>query len=329
MQLKVFFATLLRRWRLVVVAVVCTAGAAYLVVSAVGPKYEATGTVLLLPPGSTTQEASKSGTVGNPYLSLSGLEQARDIVIETLAAGATHEDLCNHQGDDAYGAMREELCKPRPGVTYEVTPDFTSSAPVVVITVEADSATNAATALVAVMDRVPKILVDLQTELNLRDRARIKSMPIVADRQPNAVRKSQIRAGIVAGAGTLGLGLLMIALLDGYFVARRTTTTQREQVAVVSAGADEQPSNGQPEQVAVVSAGADEQPSNGQPEQVAVVSAGADEQPSNGQWGQIADDWPQPGWQSGQTDDQPQPVTDVSQRTAAPVDWTSAKAMRK
>jgi hypothetical protein len=282
-QLKVFFATLLRRWYFVVVAVVCTVAASSFVVFTVGPKYEATGAVLLLPPGSTTQQASKT-PFGNPYLSLGELTQARDIVIQALAAASTHEDLCNHKGDDAYRAMREELCKPRPGVTYEVTPEFTSSAPVILITVEADSATNAATALVAVMDRVPKILVDLQAALNLRDRAEITSMPIVADRQPNAVRKSQIRAGIVAGAGTLGLGLVMIALLDGYFVARRTTMTQREQVAV--------------------------------------VSAGADEQPSNGQSGQIADDWPQPGWQSGQTDDQPQPVTHVRQRTAAPVEWT-------
>jgi len=292
-QLKVFFATLLRRWYFVVVAVVCTVAASYLVVSAVGPKYEATGSVLLLPPGSTIQQASTSGTLGNPYLSLGGLTQARDIVIQTLAAGSTHEDLCNHKGDDAYRAMREELCKPRPGVTYEVTPEFTSSAPIILITVEADSAGNAATALVAVMDRVPRILVDLQAALHLRDRAEITSMPLVADRQPNAVRKSQIRAGIVAGAGTLGLCLVMIALLDGYLIARRPATTHREQVAV--------------------------------------VSAGPDEQPSNWQSGQTADDWPHPSWQLGQTDDQPQPVTHLPQRAAAADDWnwTGAKVARK
>ena len=221
MQLKVFAATLLRRWYLVLLALICTAAATFLAVDKVGPTYEAKGAVLVLPPVATVQRGSQSDTLGNPYLVLDGLSQIRDIVIRAITAQATHDELCQQRADPAYEVMRVELCKVRPEVIYEATPDYTNRAPIILVTVEADSAANAATALTAVMDRVPEILADLQSGLRLGANAEITSALLTADTKPEIVYKNQIRAGIVAGAGTLSFFLLMIGLLDGVLAARR------------------------------------------------------------------------------------------------------------
>ena len=221
MQLTVFWATLRRRWYFVLIALVCTAAASSVIVARVGPTYEAKGAVLLLPPV-TTVEKRESNTVGNPYLLLDGLGQIRDIVIRTMLAQATHDELCRPRPDPAYESMREELCRPQPGVTYEVTEDFTNRAPIVLVTVRANSTTNVVSALSAVAERVPIILTDLQAGLKVGADAEIKSTLLVVDKKPDIVRKNQIRAGIAVGAGTLALSLLMIGLIDGLMAARRS-----------------------------------------------------------------------------------------------------------
>jgi hypothetical protein len=220
-QLKVFSSTLIRRWYLLLLALACTAVATYLTVDNVGPTYEAKGAVLFLPPVTSSQKGSES--LGNPYLMLDGLSQIRDIVIRALMAQSTHDELCQKHTDPAYEAMRAGLCKENnPDVTYEAANDFTNQAPIIIVTVDADTPANAVIALGAVTDRVPKILTDLQEGLRLGANAEITSTLLVADKKPDIVRKNQIRAGVVAGAGTLGLSLLMIGLFDGLLAARRS-----------------------------------------------------------------------------------------------------------
>ena len=236
-QLTVFWATLRRRWYFVIIALVCTAVASYVTVDKVGPTYEANGAVLLLPPV-TTVEKNESDTVGNPYLLLDGLGQIRDIVIRTMLAQATHDELCRPQAEPAYESMREELCGPHPGVTYDVTQDYTNRAPIILVTVEANSTTNMVTALSAVVDRVPIILTDLQAGLKVKPNAEITSAVLVSDKKPEIVRKSQIRAGIAVGAGTLALSLLMIGLLDGLLAARRSKKSPDGPARVLSSELD-------------------------------------------------------------------------------------------
>jgi hypothetical protein len=208
MDLKVFWATLTRRWYLAVVALLFTVGTTLLVVNMVGPTYEAMGSVLVFPPVATVQRDTEIQAQGNPYLVLNGVGQARDIVIRTLTAKST----------------REELAEQDPGSSFEATPDFTNSAPIILFTVEANSSSAALSALAAVMDRVPTALNGLQSGLNLPADAVITSKPLIADAEPDVVHKGQIRAGIAAGVAALGLSILMIGLFDGLLAARRSTT---------------------------------------------------------------------------------------------------------
>ncbi len=204
MELRVFWATLVRRWYFVVAALAFTVGATFLVVSMVGPTYEAEGSVLVFPPVATVQRDTQLEAQGNPYLVLNGVSQARDIVIRELMSKST----------------QEQLAEQSPGSSYEAIADYMNSAPIILLTVDADSASTATSALAVVMDHVPVILADLQAGLNLPTDAVITSKPLIADSQASVVRKGQIRAGIIAGVAMLSLSLLVIGLLDGILAAR-------------------------------------------------------------------------------------------------------------
>ncbi|GAB2596891.1 hypothetical protein GCM10009593_42820 [Microlunatus antarcticus] len=193
-----------------------------LTVSLVGPTYEAQGAVLLIPPGTTLdQRPGAAAASGNPYLELGSLSQARDIVIRAVSAKSTYLEICQSVGDARYESMRRDLCRPHPSISFEVTEDFESTAPVILVTAEAGSAENAVTTLTTVMGRVPTSLSELQGGLNLRARAAITSTPIVTDTLPDVQHKDQIRAGVLVGGGVLALGALVIGLVDGLFPRRR------------------------------------------------------------------------------------------------------------
>ena len=136
-------------------------------------------------------------------------------------------DLCSTTGPAEYEKMTGQLCRESPaGITFEATPDFTSGAPMILITVSSKSPETGGIALKAVSDRVPEILADLQADLGLRPKALISSTPVVMDVQPDVVHKKQIRAALLAGAGVLGLGLLAIALIDAVLQRRRPLTDE-------------------------------------------------------------------------------------------------------
>lgn len=204
MRLQDFWTTLMRRWYLALIALVLAIGGTFYIVDKVGPTYEAEGSVLVFPPVATVQRETELQTQGNPYLVLNGVSQARDIVIRALTSKSTLDELA-----DQY-----------PDATFEATPDFTNSAPIILITTDAGSAEEATAALSAIMDRVPKILDDLQSGLDLPSQAMITSRPLVADNEPDAKHSNQIRAGIVAAVLALGIGLLLVGLIDGLLTGR-------------------------------------------------------------------------------------------------------------
>jgi uncharacterized protein involved in exopolysaccharide biosynthesis len=117
-QVRDLLLALWRRWYLVLAVVLAAAGATVATVVLVGPTYEAKGATLLIPPGATVQQRLNVGaSSGNPYLALSGLTQARDVVIRSVSAQATYLEICQGSGDARYQTMRQALCSARPGVT--------------------------------------------------------------------------------------------------------------------------------------------------------------------------------------------------------------------
>lgn len=207
MRLKEFWATVARRWYLVLVAILLSLGVTAVVVEKVGPTYQVDGAALIFPPTAKVDRDPQAMTVGNPYLALNGVVLARDIVIRSLTSKS----------------VADEIAGEIPGSTFEATPDVMTNAPIINITVEASTPEDAAETLTAVLDRIPGILTELQAGLDLDQADVITSQPLIADAEAEVLHKDQIRAGIVALAAALGLGLLMIGLLDGLLVSRKRT----------------------------------------------------------------------------------------------------------
>lgn len=204
MDLKTILAALVRRWYLVLLVIGFSVGATLFVAAKVGPTYEAQGAVLVFPPVATVQRGAKEVTQGNPYLALDGVSQARDIVIRELTSKKTADEF-----DIFY-----------PGTTFEATPDVMNNAPIILITVESPAADTAVTAVSELMARIPTTLTGLQKGLGLDSNSVITSKPLIADEQPEPLHKEQIRAAVVAAVLALGLGLLVIGLLDGLLTGR-------------------------------------------------------------------------------------------------------------
>lgn len=204
MELKPFWAALLRRWYLTVVGLALTIVLTFLMVARIGPTYEAEGTMLLFPPMSTIKNGTTVETQGNPYLMLGGLNQARDIVLTALSARSA----------------REEFAAQHPSSEYEVTPDFTTSGPLIVIAVRAESAQDAVAGLAAMPEAVKDTLASIQSDLHLPRSAYITAKTLSADASPEVVRTGQIRGGIVAGAVVMVIMLFLVGLSDGLLTAR-------------------------------------------------------------------------------------------------------------
>ncbi len=197
--------SLRRRWYLVLALAVLTVGATYLVAQRVGETYEATGTVLVFPPSQTegpTGEMSEE----NPYLSLGGVNQARDVVVRALTSKAV---------GDAFGEDYPA------GTTFEIVPDYTNSAPIILFTVEAATPDVATEALSSLIDRVPVELEKLQAGLDLPATQRVTSVVLTRDESPAPSTKAMIRAALMTMAALGGMGLLLIALVDGWLNGRR------------------------------------------------------------------------------------------------------------
>lgn len=204
MRLKDFWSTLMRRWYLALVALAIASAGTFYVIDKVGPTYEAEGSVLVFPPVATVQRETELQTQGNPYLVLNGVSQARDIVIRSMTSKSTLDGLADQYPDS----------------TFEATPDFTNGAPIILITAKAESSAEATAALAAMMDRVPTILTDLQSGLDLPPQAQITSRPLFADPEPSRIYSGQIRVAIVAAVVALALSVLLVGLLDGLLSGR-------------------------------------------------------------------------------------------------------------
>lgn len=212
MELKVFWRTLLQRWYLTLAVLALTIGATAYIGGRVGPTYEAEGSALVFPPVSSTLTEGKNKTIGNPYLELAGVGQARDVVIRTMKSRTVQTSW-----GEAF-----------PGMSYEVTPDFTNSAPIILFTVEGDTADRAAAGLDDLLARIPLILGELQDGLGLPPDAYVTARALTQDTRPATVRKTQIRASLLTAAVASGLGLLLLALADSLLGGRNRVRAEAE-----------------------------------------------------------------------------------------------------
>lgn len=199
MQLKELIRSLARRWYMVLAGLALTTGMCAVAYEKVPATYEASGSLVLMPPSATV------GSTGNPYLYLVGMSQALDVL--TRRANAAE--------------VRGPLLEDFPAMTYSVDADRSTSGAVVVVKVSSPNPNETMDGLKAALATVPATLKAMQDELSVPDYSRINLKTIVVAPEPTVENKAQLQLLIVtAGAGAVGT-VLLARFLDGLLLARR------------------------------------------------------------------------------------------------------------
>lgn len=212
MYMRELLVSFVRRWYLVVAALILTLGACVGMSKLVAADYESKASLVLLPPKNSEYPDA------NRFLTLSQLGEATGVVIRGLNGDDTHRAVAPHLGD---------------GATYTVEPDYTTNAPILVITVSSPTADGATSLLTAVEAEVPSILNRLQDDVSIAQSARITSVPLTSPEEPTVNSKKQLRAVVATGVGLAALLAMLIGATDGYLIRRRSLRQPLENESAV------------------------------------------------------------------------------------------------
>ncbi|GAB3772278.1 hypothetical protein FB382_002926 [Nocardioides ginsengisegetis] len=192
MYLHDFSSCLRRHWILTILAFLVAGGLGALASSHLKPSYTTQANIVLLPPDSSVVKG------GNPYLYLGNLGQAADVLIRVS------------NSDDTRAAVKAQA----PLGDYEVSHDWTTSAPMLVVTIKAPTAAAAVDLTRAVQAEIPANLAQLQDDLAVPDKSRIDAFVVSKDAVPKPDQKVRFQLIAVVLVGSLFLQSLLIAAWD-------------------------------------------------------------------------------------------------------------------
>jgi len=198
MYMRDIWASLARRWILVLVCLLATAGLGYMTAQKVPPTYQSTADMVLVPPKSTLDPKA------NRYLSLGGLRQAVDVLTRSVGSDST---------DDAIRLVAPEG-------KFETSADFTTSAPILIVTASADTPLATQKLLDAVLAQVPVNLRELQKSVQIDPKYQITPQMVAQDDEPKTVMKTQIRAVGAVVALSLLVSAMLVGAVDNRLVRR-------------------------------------------------------------------------------------------------------------
>lgn len=196
---------LLRRWYMVLIGIMLTAAAGLFVFRTVPVTFEATSSLVLIPPVTTVSGGS------NPYLYMGGLDQALSVLTVRMNSPVVADPIL---GKD-------------PELSYAMGKDMTTAGPIMVISAAGDTEARTLNVLNQIVKSVPSNMKILQDQLQIPADTRITVMTIVTDTTAKAVNKKQIRSLLTVIAGGLALTLLLTALFDRAFIRLRKWRTGR------------------------------------------------------------------------------------------------------
>ena len=191
-------AGLRRRWYLVIVGVLVTLTAGAAVFRVVPPTYEASASVILVPPDGSIP------TGANPYLYMGGLTTTVDVLSRSLSDEQT----------------RRAILGGGKSLDYSATPDPTSAGPILLVKASGPTPQAAMATLKTVVAKVPSTLSHIQSSLGIAYHAAITSMTLTQDDKAKPVQKTRIRATLAATAASAAVVLLLIGLIDGLLLRR-------------------------------------------------------------------------------------------------------------
>lgn len=198
MNLRDLWSSLLRRWYVLLPAILFSCALGVLALGAVPPRYEASADVVLIPP-------TDSGD--NPFLYLGGLDQAVMVVVRAVGS------------EDVRNAVAEKF----PTADYSVVRDPASSGPILLIDVSDVSPSGTLDVLDLVLAEVSSSLVGLQEVVDVPAGSRISTMTIARDDETTSSQRARYEAAVLVVGGGIVLSVLATALIDRILSRRRAS----------------------------------------------------------------------------------------------------------
>ncbi|KQM81441.1 hypothetical protein [Agromyces sp. Leaf222] len=190
---------LLRRWYITLPGIIIALGLALAALVLTPPSYERSASQLLLPDRVSLPDD------GNPYLYISGLSLAADVLVRAVGS----ENTLN------------EMAERFPGVEIEVARDPSTVSPIIVVTATAAQDAEAGRALEAMIEQTVDTLDQMQEDDGIAPGSRIRVSTLTVDQQGITIQKTRYAFAAIALAGGLLLTIVVAALVDGLSVRRR------------------------------------------------------------------------------------------------------------
>jgi len=203
---------LVKRWYLTLPGVLLSLALAVGAWVTVSPTYTRTASLLLLPASSSLGD---DGT-GNPYLYMSGLSQAADVLVRAVNSQQNLDEIA-----DQY-----------PGATVTVARDPSTITPVVAISVEMADDARSGAVLSDVIQRTNDALTQLQAQENVPASTRIGIQTLTSDQKSVVSDKKRTTFAGGAAIGGLVFSVVLIAAFDGLLSARGARRKARRLEAV-------------------------------------------------------------------------------------------------
>lgn len=190
---------LLRRWYLVLFGLLVTGVGSYYLFQVVPVTYEATSSVVLVPPATAVIEGE------NPYLYMGGLDQALSVLTVRMSSPTVADPILHKRSD----------------LNYTIGQDQNTAGPIMLVGAEAGTEEETLKVLGQVVKVIPENLKLLQDQLKIPKNARITAMTIVMDTTAEEVNKKQMRAVLAGGAAGMAITVLGTGLIDRMITRRR------------------------------------------------------------------------------------------------------------
>lgn len=200
MFVRDLMSSAIRRWYFMLLCLALTVVAGYGTFRVVPPTYQATASVVLLPPNAVVQKGD------NPYLYLGGLSEVLGVLQVTINSPE----------------VATPLQKPYPGTKYLVSQDLGTTGPIMQVVATGSNEKDVLRLLKTVIAAMPGTLAKLQTRLDVSGHDQITAMVLAEDNRATPSYKTPIRAFVVVVGGSLAVSVLLIGWLDRLLLVRRT-----------------------------------------------------------------------------------------------------------
>jgi hypothetical protein len=227
MSFEGLLGALRRRWYVILVGLLMTAGAGWAAYSIVPSEYHARGLILLLP----SVPADEPG--GNPFLGLGNLDLPARVLVASYSSNAAQQDIAQRAPDAKVVVSIEESTR----------------GPVIAVDVTDTSASGTLDTLAYVSASIPQTLATLQSEVGVPLSAVVRSMPLTTDTEAERKIDGLVRVLIAIGVGGIAVSVAVAYALDGVMSRRVRRRPGRGEGAEFDASEQTEPVEAEPRAV--------------------------------------------------------------------------------